>query len=300
MAEVFGIVSGAVGIAAIFSTCIECFDYVEVGRSFGRDVKTNQLVLVLLQLRLSRWGDAVGIDNGDNPESLQLNNGASATSKDVDVAKDVLVQILVLLQDSQKVSRKYEVPAATDENLDVNEPLNSMCERMRKLAVRRQKKAGLVKLLKWAIIDHDRIIKLTEGIALLLDRLESVFPAPKDRLTARAEEDAEVIAAATVSTPPVLVDPRFEEAISQVKLLADKVDKALSLKLTSEAGIRIGSIVMEPMALMHNGDSVDPAWKGQTLLPQSNSSVHIGNLTMRGNAKVMNGTIFGSGKGFFD
>ncbi|KAJ1559261.1 hypothetical protein HK405_011364, partial [Cladochytrium tenue] len=102
MAEAFGIVSGAVGIAAIFSTCVECFDYVEVGRSFGRDVKTYQLVLVLLQLRLSRWGYAVGIDDGDNTDSLQLNNGTFATPKQEERAKEVLVHILVLLQDSQK------------------------------------------------------------------------------------------------------------------------------------------------------------------------------------------------------
>jgi MFS superfamily sulfate permease-like transporter len=37
MVEAFGIVSGAAGIAGLFSTCVACFDYVKIGGRFGKD-----------------------------------------------------------------------------------------------------------------------------------------------------------------------------------------------------------------------------------------------------------------------
>ncbi|KAJ1568081.1 hypothetical protein HK405_003701 [Cladochytrium tenue] len=58
--------------------------------------------------------------------------------------------------------------------------------------------------------------------------------------------------------------------------VSDMQTKMNTILLSSEAKseIHIDSIAMEEEARMHNGNSVDPAWKGETLLPQSNSSVH--------------------------
>jgi hypothetical protein len=61
MAEPFGILSGAVSIAAAFTACVDCFEYVKLGRRFGRDFQTSQLSLTCARLRLSRWGVAVRV-----------------------------------------------------------------------------------------------------------------------------------------------------------------------------------------------------------------------------------------------
>jgi hypothetical protein len=36
MAKPFGIIAGAVGIAAAFTACVDCFNYIQLGRRFGR------------------------------------------------------------------------------------------------------------------------------------------------------------------------------------------------------------------------------------------------------------------------
>ena len=59
MAEPFGIVAGAVGIAAAFTACVDCFEYIQLGRHFGRDYQTDLLSLNCARLRLTRWGQAV-------------------------------------------------------------------------------------------------------------------------------------------------------------------------------------------------------------------------------------------------
>jgi hypothetical protein len=61
MAEPLGMVAGAIGITSAFSACIDCFDYIQLGRHFGKDYQTSLLTLGLLKLRLSRWGEAVKI-----------------------------------------------------------------------------------------------------------------------------------------------------------------------------------------------------------------------------------------------
>jgi hypothetical protein len=61
MGELFGIVAGAVGIAAAFTACVDCFNYVQLGRRFGQDYQTDILSLSCARLRLTRWGQAVDI-----------------------------------------------------------------------------------------------------------------------------------------------------------------------------------------------------------------------------------------------
>lgn len=37
MAKVFGVIAGALNVAALFNNCIDCFEFVQLGRRFGRD-----------------------------------------------------------------------------------------------------------------------------------------------------------------------------------------------------------------------------------------------------------------------
>ena len=103
MAEVFGIFVGAVNIATTFSAVIEVFDYVQLGRRFGRDYQTSQLKLTLLRLRLSRWGEAVDVYNDP-----QLGD-PSATPAKIKAAKNTLAYphaVRGQLQDIEKVWRQ--------------------------------------------------------------------------------------------------------------------------------------------------------------------------------------------------
>jgi hypothetical protein len=56
MAEPFGTAAGAVGIAAVFTACVDCFGYVQFRRHFKRDFQTDLLILNYARLRLTRWG----------------------------------------------------------------------------------------------------------------------------------------------------------------------------------------------------------------------------------------------------
>jgi Prion-inhibition and propagation len=53
MAEPFGIVAGAIGISSAFTACVDCFEYIQLGRRFGRDFQTHQLAINCASLRLT-------------------------------------------------------------------------------------------------------------------------------------------------------------------------------------------------------------------------------------------------------
>lgn len=60
--EVFDTVASALSIAALFNNCVICFEYIQLGRHFGRDYERCQLQLDIAKTRLSRWGQAVAIN----------------------------------------------------------------------------------------------------------------------------------------------------------------------------------------------------------------------------------------------
>lgn len=50
-----------IALATIFDSALDCFKHVKVAKSFGSDYQTCVLRLQNIQLRLSRWGETVGL-----------------------------------------------------------------------------------------------------------------------------------------------------------------------------------------------------------------------------------------------
>ncbi|GAP89452.1 putative HETs [Rosellinia necatrix] len=289
MAEVFGIVSGTVGIASAFSSCVEAFDYVQLSRRFGKDFETHRLTLTLLQLRLSRWGAAVGITS-DPPFSLSQPDARPA---DIANARQAIEKISMLFEDSENVSRPYNsagqrpeegLPALSE--ADMNAFLRKLNKRMRKIAERRQKGVGFIKKVRWVLHDRERCSRLVEDITKLLDLLEQIFPAPEKRSAQLAREELEEIIGGRDGNSESLA-----EILNVVHNLADGVDeviKAKALVMTEEGGGKIGSISLSDNARVMQGNTVTSAWKG-AVLPNDRSRGYIGSIKATGNSRVMNG-----------
>lgn len=56
-----GIVSLAGSISGSFTSIIQCFEYVQLSRAFGRDFEKAQIRLGALKLRLTRLGVVLGV-----------------------------------------------------------------------------------------------------------------------------------------------------------------------------------------------------------------------------------------------
>lgn len=97
MAEPFGIAVGAVSVTHVFIACLDCFDYLQLGRHFGRDLQTSLLALECAKLRLTRWGEAVNVK--DDPKLGR----PDATASDIQIARKAFHQILVLFAETENL-----------------------------------------------------------------------------------------------------------------------------------------------------------------------------------------------------
>ncbi|KAL8855251.1 MAG: hypothetical protein Q9178_008093 [Gyalolechia marmorata] len=192
MAEAFGIAAGAVGIAAAFTACVDCFEYVQFGRHFGRDYQTDLLALNCSRIRLTRWGQAVDILN--DPKLGR----PDATAPEIRTVKDTLSQILVLFADSAKISQQYKLNATASEDLSVlssdniDSAIIALSNNMRELAIKRQKSSNILRISQWALYRRSEFKSLIEGISSLIDSIEKIFPAPEAQLTLVRQEAAQL------------------------------------------------------------------------------------------------------------
>lgn len=218
--EPFSLTTGAVGLATACKACIDIFEYVYVGRRFGKDYATAQLRLAVLQLRLSRWGAAIHID--DDPQYRNPLPGGG----DVQTAKDILGQIYVLLNDSSKTTRQFDtvglegkrsIADGNDESHDPNDTTvtTALTRRMRDMATKRQKGTNGLKLTKWAIHSRAALDRLIGDIKGLVDDLEVLFPAAdarqrlaQDEVAGLSPREVQQLAAAAATG----VDPALEKA----------------------------------------------------------------------------------------
>lgn len=54
MAEAAGLAASVIALAGLFNNTVECFEFIQLGRNFGKNFQTSQLKLDNARLRLSR------------------------------------------------------------------------------------------------------------------------------------------------------------------------------------------------------------------------------------------------------
>nr|2WVO_A Chain A, SMALL S PROTEIN [Podospora anserina]2WVO_B Chain B, SMALL S PROTEIN [Podospora anserina] len=175
MSEPFEIVAGALGVAGLFNNCVACFEYVQLGRHFGRDYERCQLRLDIAKVRLSRWGEAVQIN--DDPRF----HSSAPIDKSVQLAKSIVEEILLLFESAQKTSKRYELVADQQdlvvfEDKDMKPIGRALHRRLKDLVSRRQKQTSLAKKTAWALYDGKSLEKIVDQVAGFVDELEKAFP----------------------------------------------------------------------------------------------------------------------------
>ncbi|CZR68791.1 uncharacterized protein PAC_18690 [Phialocephala subalpina] len=193
---------GIVSLAGLFSTAVEAFEYVQLGRSFGQNFQVNLLRLDVLQLRLSRWGEAVGIHQ--ELETIRSLQQKDVTADEKAAAGKLIGMILNLLEDAKKKSTGLK-DDVFNEQADMENPALSLHDKMRKLCRMRQRGTRLSTKFRWAIYDEKYLRKLVEDITNLIDSLVSLFPAAKTAMeTLYASEASEL--GSEASAVPILKD----------------------------------------------------------------------------------------------
>jgi hypothetical protein len=100
-------ISLSIGVASLFSTCIECFDYFKAAQSLAQKLKILLVKLDIEKTCLLIWGNAVGILKvDDNERAQELRN-----STKVEVIAECLDRIKALFLGTQRMKKEYSLKA---------------------------------------------------------------------------------------------------------------------------------------------------------------------------------------------
>lgn len=189
--EAAGLAVGVAGLAGLFSCCIDTFQLIQKGRSFGRDYKILETKFSNQQLRLRAWGRACGLIDGtkfdDRLDGPELKEAVTAT----------LECIKLLLGDAKKLKERYglrlctpNIDAQSNATLTINRSaprrrselilertgsLNRFLAR-RSRSLRESSALRLVTAL-WVIDDRTKFGDLVKDLKDLIDDLEDLTRA---------------------------------------------------------------------------------------------------------------------------
>ena len=242
--EPAGFAVGVLTIAGLFNNAVDCFEYVQIGRSFGQSYQTGLLKLDCARLRLSRWGQSVGLsadlkDTQSLPQALDSVQG-------IKKAEQILGQILELFADAEGISTKFKNRAGQskhdllvhEKEVDLGPTALSLHKKMRDLSIKRQNQTRLRQKAKWALYEEKHFKRLIEDISSLINDLIELFPAAQASQKKLCEVETAQVAEMNANENLPMLGAVVK---GQDKLLEEAVVEALGQKTSTPNVVFSGS-----------------------------------------------------------
>ncbi|KAK8004811.1 ubiquitin-conjugating enzyme E2-16 kDa [Apiospora arundinis] len=181
MAEVAGLALGVLGIAGLFTSCIENFDIVVRAKDFGEDFD----LLCTQRIRLALWGETLGLLPSPSDRRRQVPYNAAIDREDIRPSiVACLCQLCDLLAKADVVTERYALESTASSGhaylqemtqtprgmLVLRDSFQKFKERVRK----NQKQKSAWEVTRWSVHDCARFEALVDKIRKLLDGLESI------------------------------------------------------------------------------------------------------------------------------
>ncbi|KAI0894642.1 prion-inhibition and propagation-domain-containing protein [Annulohypoxylon nitens] len=185
--EVAGIAIGVLGIAGLFTACIENFNIVVRAREFSEEFEHLCTLLALQQIRLVIWGETLGLAPPFGARAPKPYNRALERPDIRPSIERTLNQLQNLLAKADTITGRY----ASEEQERVAE-LSERCvasdskgmaifrdsyQRFKNKIRKNQKDKSLWQVTRWSIQDYERFERLITNIRDLVDALESITSA---------------------------------------------------------------------------------------------------------------------------
>lgn len=183
------------GIPGIFTSCVDCFRYIRLGHRFGKDFGFCLAKLEAAQVRLTRWGEPIGL--------LENKVDIKGPHKDEDIIKayNWLGQIEAAFDEAKEISAKYadrqtmkgkhgDLELLDEGNtLKSGSSMESLVLSMKAISSERQKHLRLPRMMTWALYGKDGFDSLIEDLVTLINNLVELFPSNKPRLEELCKEE---------------------------------------------------------------------------------------------------------------
>jgi hypothetical protein len=180
MAEAAGLVIGAVSLAGLFTTCIDCMEYVSLGVNYAEDHEIALVKLLLLKARLIAWGEYVRAAHpGEELEALRRN-----WARESDVVGKSLVGIKRLFEKSDALQSAYglervderggAVAVAVASAAQASPGLVEIERAFESSVVARKAQTSFWKKATWAVHNKHKFDDLLSNLTFYIDNLEKL------------------------------------------------------------------------------------------------------------------------------
>jgi hypothetical protein len=230
-----------VALTGPFEIALDCFKHVKVAKSFGSDYQSYVLRLQDLRLRLSRWGEAVGL--GKQPTATDQPRTSTLSEPNVKEAEELVSRVARLFSGAETVAERYTGKqhdlVVVDEDVDGLGDVGKLCQKMRDICLRRQRGSDTVTKAKWSFFPKDKFTELIGDLKSLINNLVGLFPEEarvslEESLCGQeAKELRNEKALPTLQTLALEQDAHLAEAIAkltQVVRLPDQVNSGRHLQ----------------------------------------------------------------------
>jgi hypothetical protein len=143
--------------------------------------------LDVIRLRLTRWGQAVGVYDDQTQARARNHYRIVATDDELQQCASVLEQMQEMFEEAESTSisfrTKSEKAKRTEEialyqpDSDLDAQHRSVHLTTRAIAKRRQKGTNFLQKASWALYNKKKFDRLVEDLTGFVDTLETVFPA---------------------------------------------------------------------------------------------------------------------------
>ena len=191
---------GAVALATLFSSCVECFEYFSCGKNLKKEFGYLLVRLDFEKTQLLMWGNASGILKVENEER----HARFADPTVCKLVEEALNAIQVLLSDANALQQRYGVQSTAQpfkkrlvnpSGLSTNNmnlfrtAWSRFCVRM----VPERSGTSTIARTRWAIHDKAKFTDLVETLSTLIENLHKVIPVPDTQYEALERDLAAIL-----------------------------------------------------------------------------------------------------------
>lgn len=175
MAEAIGLAVGFIGLAGLFSTCVDCFKLVQVYGARPYDYEILQTMLDNQQFHFMAWGKACGFMDPDRAKSRFDDPLSGPRNRRIE---QTMERIISLLTDGESLKKEYglRVQRAPVGSKMIERPALSAFSKAFQSTkdfwnTSLQRKTHITGTLRWAVDDRDKFDRLIQNLRDLLSDL---------------------------------------------------------------------------------------------------------------------------------
>lgn len=163
----------AIGIAALFNTCVEGFKIISAAQGFAKDFEILSASFQQQRLRFLLWGESVGLVSHDNTVARPYLQNLDAEHIRPTILGS-LSSVQHLLQCFEKYACRYR------SKVDATFPLvnissrTTLEDRFAILAKRNQKQKSFKAITRWAVFDAEAMKETVQKLRDLIDGLVEI------------------------------------------------------------------------------------------------------------------------------